>query len=126
MSDKALEACVKYERARQEIRNLTHAIGGASEAKCTDYRGNHFLGAECIERFWEHNKAQKAHIESLADIDLYGDEAGEAVPAPEGENPTLCPRCYIIDSLIQKRKEARKQFGIAKRRVSAIGRARIA
>lgn len=127
MGAKALEACVKYEQARKEILNLTKAIGEAAEVKCADYRSNSFLGTACIERLWDHNKAAKDYAEWAADEELYGQEAGEEPEGPEETGtPTLCKRCAQVNDLVQRRKQAKKTYGIAKRRVSAIGRAKIA
>lgn len=115
MSAKALEACVKYEAARKEILRLSQRIGEASEVKCADYR----LGKECIERLWDHNRAVKVY----ADWADYGCEAGDEPEGPEESGPpSLCERCAEVDDLVQRRKQAKKMYGIAKRRVSAIGR----
>lgn len=106
MSNKALEACVKYEQARKEIQRLTRKIGDACEVECEDQRmlSRHPLDSDdCLSRLWEHNK----------EMSMYD----------EREAPTLCHRCAQIDDLVQRRKQAKKAYGIAKRRVSAIGRA---
>lgn len=118
--DKFKSAIIEYEKARQMIIDLGTAIGAAGRSPlewdgeictggkplCLTVQGG-FLNADtCIERYWEANK-------SAVDGDGYPVEA-EKVP--------LCLSCTEVDRLIQERKKAKQQFGIAKRRITQIGK----
>lgn len=126
--NKAIEVCIRYEKARAEIVRLTRKIGDAAEVKCENHSDNGGFfdaGQECIERLWEWNK--QTSIAEQEEGCIYGPgEPGvdyEIAEYPDGDQPKLCPRCAQVDRLIQQRKKAKQEWGIAKRAVSAVGKA---
>lgn len=120
--NKAIEVCIRYEKARTEIVRLTRKIGEAAEVKCenhSDSGGILDMGQACIERLWSWNKQAR-----LAEQEYdWEDFPSDPDDPPEGDQPKLCPRCAQVDRLIQQRKKAKQEYGVAKRAVSAVGRA---
>ena len=118
---KGTAACVAYDHWASEVRRLTTAIGEVScprELPILDENGEpEAQGApSCFQ----------AAKEDRANWVLRGHHA-ENEPQP----PTLatlarivadCPECSSLCALIAERKHARKQFGVAKRRVRHVGR----
>lgn len=122
-TDKYKKAIAEYEMARRDILALTdkisRAIGetdpedGFYTANCRDTRE----GKDCITRSWDRNRKQHyAQIEKENCDPLGGDI--EQLPPVE-----LCPACHEVQSLVDLRKESKKRFGIAKRRLSQMGAA---
>lgn len=119
--NKYKNAIYEYELRRQNIINLTGAIGdasgwfdeitGNSGLNCTNLvkPENGFLPDTCIERYWKANK------EALR----VSEETYELV---EPKKVHLCESCTLVDQLVQERKSEKQMFGIAKRRLSAIGK----
>lgn len=110
--DKYENAIANYERWRQEIQRLTYKIAecsydfdeGIRYAPCKDLDN----GATCVERYWSQRQSMAFY---------FGKEAVDNVDS------TMCGPCKKVDCLVQERKAAKQQFGIAKRRLSAIGKA---
>lgn len=109
--DKYQSAIAEYENWRQEIVQLTSAIGdaashsGGCSASCSNIDGDE----TCIARQWENNKEAR-YVEECT---------GERT---EAEQVDLCCSCKEVQRLVYKRKLAKKYFGIAKRRISQIAR----
>jgi hypothetical protein len=120
MSDtaqKALAACIEYDRWMREIANLTAKIGAPPDS-CTrashDKYGLHFqdgVGTHLDDVF-------KGYIED-----------GQFEPVRHHWSPqeavamvSECPHCSTVYAAIQARKLARQELGIVKRKIRAIGR----
>lgn len=112
MTDKALKACADYARLSAEIKRLRNEIGA------------HLIA--CLE---------SKEAKGIRPIDTCLSEAYACEKDEDGryfldaseqdEILSKCIYCSAAHEAIQARKAARKQFGILKRSISAIGRAAI-
>lgn len=130
MTDKYRAACVEYVAAKDEIKRLGKAIGAALEA-CTSARADAlFKSGNFRARFSAEAKAHddgthlKTAYSMAQDPDsyygvFYEHHDGDVEEYLRG----VCLHCLKAHQLIQERKAARKRFGIAKRRISMLGRA---
>ncbi len=67
----------------------------------------------CVQRYWDENKRAYHDDEMCGDgIDRTEDKEVQA----------MCKSCLEVDHLVQERKKAKHKFGIAKRRLSALGK----
>ena len=129
MSDKYKDAIIEYEAARQSIVDCGKAIGAAGlsplewidgdtcnggESLCTKRRENKkfFMTDTCIEHYWGCRKEAKA----------LSDETGEDLVAEDIDAIDMCPSCTEVDRLVMVRKKERQRFGIAKRRITQLGK----
>lgn len=119
MTNKYENAIFQYEWWRQEISNISTFIGMAGNfnmdddghgggTRCTDLKNQAqaMFDSTCVERYWNSRK------EAV-------DEDGEPF---EPEPVELCSSCRMVDRLVQERKRAKQQFGVAKRRISQLGK----
>jgi hypothetical protein len=108
-------ACREYERWASEVRRLTEAIGAVVcprevPDEDLDLMGSHFSEASDLRTDtdnWRPDYAGPRRL-NLSEIE-------DAV--------ANCPACSRLCALIRERRHARKQFGIAKRRVRSVGKA---
>ena len=125
--NKYMKAISGYEKARQEILRITKDIGHAlesSECACK-YSGGLFGDKQdCLLAYYKYRKnaalideCKSSHYHEAGE-----DECGDDLFEFESE-PVLCNSGLKVDNLVQERKRAKKQFGIEKRRISALGRA---
>jgi len=111
-------ACAEYERWASEVKRITVALSKhfcPEENPREDELGNVFAnGTSCFQK---------------AKTELCQGDFGEA--RYPNEPITLdqieatvsdCPSCIILVGFIRDRKKARKQYGIAKRRVRSVGK----
>ncbi len=126
--DKFQSAIFQYEKCRQEIISLTRQIGeagltpfewdgevsGGGKSRCTGKEDTGLIFDEtCIEMYWGASKEAKE----------ISDKTGEELTAYDILIEfTLCPSCTEVDRLVIERKKAKQQYGIAKRRISQIGK----
>lgn len=121
MSDKYKAACIEYAAAGAEVRRLGKLIGehctACYEAQCgTHPEGPASPPIDHLELAYamENAPCDSGHgyqrIHSNHDDDV------------EGYLAELCPHCLAAHKAIEQRKEVRKRFGIAKRRISILGR----
>lgn len=128
MTEKFKLACIEYEAARLEIKRLSDAIGDAL-ADCHIAQQATYLRENPEKSLHDAIDAVKVnHLEAAYALNpaedwLYSDRLVHANGAPEEYLSEICPHCLSAHKLIQDRKDARKRFGIAKRRISALGRA---
>jgi hypothetical protein len=115
--DKYQNAIFQYEYWRSEVKQLSGAIGDASVWFCDETGNGGYCCSNfkdhnetCINRYWDAAKAARAAY----------DATGDHV-APEKVD--MCPSCKEIDRLVIERKKAKKEFGVAKRRITQIGKA---
>ena len=110
MTDKYKAAIVEYRAANLAIRSLTTEIGKHLEA--------------CAAKRPDDTDPKSPHLSEAysVDSDEYGRFPAYADPA-EDYLIDACPHCYEAHKLIQERKDARKRFGIAKRRLMSLGAA---
>jgi hypothetical protein len=116
-SGAAVRACQEYERWASEVRRLTEAIGAVVcprevPDEDLDPMGSHFSEASDIRTDtdnWRPDYAgpRRLNLSEIEDEDAVAD----------------CPACSRLCALIRERRHARKQFGIAKRRVRSVGKA---
>jgi len=115
MIDKYKAAILEHEACRVKIVDLTKAIGLVGGFNCENMQGEGVFNiTHCIERLWSSNKDYKTAV-----------ECGEIDELPDDEErglEDLCVRCEELDKIINLRKEARKKYGIAKRRIGQIAR----
>lgn len=113
---KALSACVEYEHWASEVARLTLEIGAC---ECP----NESVAED--ETHW--SGSQSCFTEAKEDRANWTPGGPEHSPGP----PTLatlakivanCPACSRLCELIAARKHARQRFGVAKRRIRAVGR----
>ena len=129
MTDKALSAIIRQERAMQEVAILTRDIGqalaacpvsvelnrwetsNARRAELTDQNGrekNHIWEALNFTDIGCHGYPVRLDIREIADYLADADE---------------CEHCRRAWALILKRKEVRQELGAAKRAIRSLGRA---
>ena len=123
--NKYMKAISGYEKARQEILRITKDIGQAiesSECACKYSGGLFGDNQDCLSAYYQYRK-NAALIDECESSHYH--EAGDDVCGHElfDSEPVLCSSCLKVDNLVQERKRAKKQFGIEKRRISALGRA---
>jgi len=119
--DKFQRAILEYESCRQDIVDLARSIGeaglfpfdeegGGGGSRCADQKEDGTLAERtCLGRYW---------AESMELRDIY-ECTGEHI---ETERAELCQSCKEVDRLVNDRKAARQKFGVAKRRISQIGK----
>lgn len=129
MSEKALAAIIRQERALQEVARLKREIGlalaacpvsvelgrwetsNARRAELTDQNGrekNHIWEALNFTDIGCHGYPVRLDIREIADFLADADE---------------CEHCQRAWALILKRKEVRQELGAAKRAIRSLGRA---
>lgn len=101
LAERAIESCIEYDEAKKKIDELTSKIGVCFKA--------------CEKRQIENGDA-KHWGDAEPCLSMWGDGAYEY-----DDECDHCPKAY---DLIQERKKARKEFGIAKRRVRAVARSK--
>lgn len=122
--DKYKAAIIEYEAARQSIIDCGKAIGAAGQTPiewidgetcvggkplCSNRNGGFLDGDHCIERYWQANKEARTILEC---------EGVDVKP----EKVDLCPSCTEVDRLFMVRKKERQRFGVAKRRITQLGK----
>lgn len=116
MIDKSLEkyktACQQYVYWQTQIKQLSKQIGSYI--------------SDC---FWDqHRKGVEEtvnHLKEAYALGVYNPESNSMTypnGTPEEYLKATCNHCYEAHLLVQKRKDARKQFGIAKRRITMLGK----
>lgn len=124
-----LAAIVRFERASRAVKEATTAISDSiarcsvAEAEIADGHGNKYRDskARLKTHLWQVLQSQVEYCEETgAPSYLSPSEFMEELES------TGCPHCIETFRLIQERKLARKELGIAKRALRAIGRAAIA
>ncbi len=129
-SDKALTAVIRYEQAASSVKAITPNIGLAI-ARCDIYRlaGEVDFPGKDTQALWD-GKYVKTHLwqayNETTDADCYHEERR----LNDGEQEEYlrdadCPHCLEAWRLIQRRKDARKTLGAAKRAIRQIGKAAI-
>lgn len=131
MSGKALKACADYARLSVEIKCRTKAIGDAL-SKCRGIKGERAEGYDFVEERVTYHDAEggdTSHLKEAFAFDIDDSHPYVLERFYKDESEILeylreaCPYCLTAYEHIQARKAARKQFGIVKRSISAIGRA---
>ncbi len=114
MTDKYQAACIEYAGASKEVKRLTKAIGNQS-LRCFEANGD----------------TDQEHLKKAYKISSDGFDPYYGCYELTYEHHDGCPESYLLETcehchkshlLIQERKEARKRFGVAKRRISVLGR----
>lgn len=130
MTDKYRAACVEYVAAKDEIKRLGKAIGAARE-DCQTAQAAQYLREHPEKGIFDATSAVKVDHLSLA-YEMTADPEGYDFGSMyfvhhDGDVEEylrgVCLHCLKAHQLVQSRKEARKRFGIAKRRISMLGRA---
>lgn len=122
-TDKYKNAIAEYEIARKDIAALTDKISisiGETDPENGFYTANcHDVieDKDCIARSWEQNRKRHYAQMEKENCDPLGGDI-EQLPPVE-----LCPACHEVQRLVDLRKESKKRFGIAKRRLSQMGAA---
>jgi hypothetical protein len=124
-----LAAIVRFERASRAVTAATKAIADSisrcsvAEAEIADGHGN---------KYRDSKNRLKTHLWQLlnSQVEYCEDTGAPNYLSPEEFREELesmqCPHCIETFRLIQERKAARKDLGIAKRALRSIGRAAIA
>jgi len=125
--DKYKAAIIEYEDARQSIIDCGKAIGAAGlspiewdgqthtggKSLCVTHRdGDSPFSETCLEHYWGCRKEAKEH----------NDENGGDLTAEDIDIIDMCPSCKEVDRLVMVRKKERQRFGIAKRRITQLGK----
>lgn len=130
--DKYQAAIVEYEAARKQIIQLGDDIGKSigsfdhghyiQSCTCGIESDNPLDDTDCFRLLYKWRKAAREYDKWNNSRYPY-EECGDEPDLPCGEEPPkLCEAGKITDKLIQDRKSARKRFGIAKRRLSALAK----
>jgi hypothetical protein len=120
--NKALKACADYARLSGEIRRLSVQIG-EHIGKCPGVNGD--LQPAPDDGWYMRYQKDRMHLKEAYTPDPQGfpPENVYMEPGDIEEYLAVCPHCLAAHEAIQARKAARKQFGIVKRAISAMGRA---
>ena len=122
MEKKYSDAISAYAFFRGEIKRLTGEISYSSkdenfDSRCGNIEGSGFdEHTTCIDRLWARSKEERELDEEFNRSGLNPDI--ETLP-----KVSLCESCAKVQALIDQRKQAKKQFGVEKRRILALGRA---
>lgn len=128
-----LEACMTYERAALQVRELTKRIGEAiNRCDITGLAMESEHPGPDTAALWDSTMRIKTHL-----WQAYHETTDADSPYPperrlvdhEQEEYLIeadCPHCLEAWRLVQERKGARKAFGAAKRAIRQIGRSAIA
>ena len=108
---RALGACQRYAAAALAVQDFTHAIGVALE-ECPNQPEGIRPG------FLESRKTHLTDFYNKPSTDPVGDQPGES---RWDETVGECDACERAYDLVEKRKDARKVWGAAKRQVRAVG-----
>lgn len=131
--DKYQAAIAEYEAARIEIKNIAEQIGLSigeyandkyiKKCACDNHSDDIFADTDCVKMLWAWNKQYAADREEWesAGGSLCGPFEPDVPPAP-----VLCEAGKITQKLVDDRKVAKKRFGIAKRRISAMAKTLLA
>ena len=130
MSEKALKACADYARLSAEIKCLTRAIGDAL-SRCRGIKGERPESFDFSEErviYYDAENGDHSHLKEAFSFDIDEDQYSPSrVYKTDAEIRDYllesCPYCLTAYEHIVRRKQARKQFGIVKRSISAMGRA---
>jgi hypothetical protein len=122
MTDKFKSACVEYEKQRAAIVSISKDLQH-KRAECWAAQG---FGDPFSENsnYIDH-LAMAYEMEYTPSDSGYGDEKTFVHHDDDvvGYLEEACPHCLAAHYLVQERKAAKKLFGIAKRRISALVRA---
>jgi hypothetical protein len=114
MSDKFKLACIEYAKWQRETKRLTRKLSEAfadcPASKRGDGKSEHLLSAYAVVYEEDGHSWRRAVQFENHDGDV------------DGYLAEVCPACHRAHLIIQERKVAKKQFGIAKRRISLLGR----
>lgn len=120
-------ACVRYVEAQREVKRLTEEIGKRFEA-CTGADKYNNDGTYPLDLVIKADPCLMSR-EAYKPVEEEGEYGMGRVFLSDSEIRKLladCPHCLAAHDLIQKRKAARKAFGVAKRAISAAGLAALA
>ncbi|MEG0064722.1 MAG: hypothetical protein RR740_08985 [Pseudomonas sp.] len=143
-AERVIAALARHERAAAELGQIKKGIGAELEKcqitieaykKCSV--GNFsdgYTSQEDYNRLWEESRVRH-HLHQV--LQLTWNDGGEhdrerkldaweirSELSGDGEDPDLyqCPHCLAAWALIERRKEVRSEFGIAKRALRALGK----
>lgn len=129
MTDKAIKAIIRHERAVQEVDSLTRRIGvklNHCPLSKVIYDGP-FGGVDERGRTKTHLWHAFQHREqSSCGYGMVGFHQDEIEDALSRGSDYACRHCRRAWQLILRRKEARQELGSAKRSIRALGRAALA
>ena len=126
MSEKYKHACTEYAKASAEVRRISRVIGNALsacaveqiDAYAKDYPNGYFGEPNIVN-----------HLKLAYEMDKERDGCGRYEKYfvnheddVEGYLLEQCPHCYTAHMAIQERKKARQVLGVAKRRISFLGK----
>ena len=129
MTDKYIKALARHERSQQEVRRLKMAIG-ESIAKCpVDVS----VMKMCVgvDALLDDKGRTKTHIwHALRKVVDDGPQNHRLLTSSEitaylADTETGCQHCHEAWRLIQQRKAARQELGIAKRSIRRLGKSAI-
>lgn len=116
---RALKACRELYLANQAIKRVSEQIGSCLNSCYAD-----FLNKNPVDKFpFITSKPHVTHLEQAYASEK--DDGGRTVWLDSDEVDEVlaeCPHCKRAHQLIQERKKLRMALGIAKRRVTMIGR----
>jgi len=131
MMDKYQKAIFEYDAARKQIieigRDISDSIGvyvgDIYRKKCTcgNKSENPFDDTDCVPLLYKWNMDSREYDRWKNRTHYYEEDFEPDGPESE-EPPELCEAGKLTDKLIQERKAAKKRFGIAKRRLSALAK----
>lgn len=111
MSEKAIEACRAYVKAKNDIERLTKAIGSAL-TNCKGVNGKLWAFDGCED--------DETHLKAHYRLAAHGGEGyfhyGERCPLED------CEHCAKAERLVRERRKARQSLGAAKRWIGRIGK----
>lgn len=94
--DRSLDACYQYFITHSEIKKLTQRIQQQSEIECSSKQELNGKLTSCLDRKFGKSTKQLKIVD--------------------------CCRCKTVQKIINKRKKAKKQLGICKRKVFYVGK----
>lgn len=111
----AVDACREYEHWAAEVRRLTDAIVASTCPKeAPEHVDEDGWDVDEVASCFEKAKREPVEIGRYQSRPPFLSEIAERVAG--------CPRCSELVDLIRARRHARKQWGVAKRKVRAAGK----
>lgn len=145
-ADRVIEALARHERAAGELGKIKKGIVSDLEkcpitieaygASSIDSPGlSSSVSQEDFDRLWDGSRVRHHLHNVLNSVSHDGGEYDRERKlydyeirawlegySEEDDQPYACPHCLAAWALIERRKEVRKEFGIAKRAIRALGK----
>ncbi len=123
--ERAIAAVIRYERAASELSRIKKSIVTELEKCPITIEAYSDSGMESYGRgssiLWDGTRPN-THLHRALTAGLDSEEITDQLTGWDEDSEGACPRCLEAWRLIQNRSEARKEAGVAKRLIRALGK----